>query len=147
MIDRKIFGKFAVFCFVGLTSALIHLIVFNIFFWIFNNVSNSKIFLFGASINYIITTGIAIFVSIFYNFNMNRNITFSAGQESTRKQVPRYIVVYAASISVNFLVSILVITLLGENTLNANIATVCGILASIPISFLGSLLWTFKGKN
>lgn len=145
MINKNIW-KFTVFCFVGGTSALIHLIIFNIFFWALNNISNNELFLFGASRNYVIATIIAIIVSIIYNFTMNRNVTFSAKNESIKKQIPRYAIVYVFSIGVNFIVSILIISLIGENTLNANIATFLGIIASIPISFLGSLLWTFKNS-
>lgn len=143
-LEFKGFWRFVVFCFVGGTSALIHLIVFNVFFWVFNNISNNSGFLFGASRNYVIATIIAIAISISYNFTMNRNITFSAKQEPAKKQIPRYAVVYALSIGVNFIVSLLVISLIGENTFNANIATFSGIIVSIPISFFGSLLWTFK---
>jgi len=144
---EKIFWKFVIFCFVGVTSALIHLAVFNVFFLIFNYSIKSSAFLFGASMNYIIATVIAILISIIYNFSMNRNITFNAKHESVKKQIPKYAVIYTISITVNFLTSIIMISLLGENTLNANIATVCGILASIPISFIGSLLWTFKSRK
>lgn len=143
----KNFYKFIVFCFVGGTSALIHLIIFNIFFWLLKNILNSNLSLFGASISYILATIIAIAVSIVYNFSMNRNVTFAAKHEAVIKQIPRYAVVYAISISVNFLAGIIMLNLLGENTLNANVATIMGILASIPISFLGSLLWTFREKN
>lgn len=141
---KKNYWKFVVFCFVGGTSALMHLIIFNIFFWILNNASNSKSFLLGASRNYVIATIIAIIISIIYNFSMNRNVTFSAKYKSIKKQIPRYAIVYSLSIGANFIVSVLIISLIGENTFNANIATFFGIIASIPISFLGSLLWAFK---
>lgn len=146
MIKKNIW-KFAVFCFVGGTSALIHIAAFNIFFSRFNNFSNNELFLFGASKNYVIATIIAILVSIIYNFTMNRNVTFSAKHEPINKQIPKYAVVYSLSTGFNFIVSVLIISLIGENTFNANIATISGIVASIPISFLGSLLWTFKKSD
>ncbi len=146
MINKNIW-KFVVFCFVGGTSALIHLITFNIFFFILNNLSNGESFLFGASRNYVTATIIAIMVSVSYNFTMNRNVTFFAKHESIKKQIPRYVVVYSLSIGVNFIVSVLIISLIGENTFNANIATFSGIIVGIPISFLGSLLWTFKKED
>ena len=139
--------KFVIFCFVGGTSAIIHLIIFNIFFKLFNITLQSNIVFFGASIDYILATIIAIFTSIIYNFSMNRNITFAAKHETVKKQLPKYAVVYSISICINFIVSLILINILGENTINANIATFCGIVASIPISFIGSLLWTFKKKN
>lgn len=148
-MDLKIKGlwRFIVFCFVGGTSALIHLIVFNIFFKLINLYYKTNIIIFGVSLSYIIGTLMGIFISIIYNFSMNRNITFAAKHEPVRKQIPKYIVVYAVSISVNFIVGILILNLLGENTLNANIATLCGILVSIPVSFIGSLLWTFRNSS
>ena len=41
---------------------------------------------------------------------------------------------------------ILMNNILGNGVLNANIATVAGIIAGIPITFLGSLHWVFKDK-
>ncbi len=146
MILNKI-KKFIIFCFVGGTSALTHLIVFNIFFIIFKNTLKSDIFIFGASLNYVFATIIGTLVSITYNFSMNRNITFSAKHEPVKRQVPRYVLVYTFSIITGTVVNLTVLNLLGENTLNANIATLCGIIASIPISFFGSLLWTFKHRE
>ena len=143
-MDKKQIWKFVIFCFVGGTSALIHLIVFNIFFKLINIYYKSNVVFLGASLAYIIGTIMGVIISIIYNFSMNRNITFSAKHDSIGKQIPKYIAVYAVSIAVNFLVGILILNLIGENTLNANIATFCGIVASIPISFLGSLFWTFK---
>jgi len=145
MINKNIW-KFAVFCFVGGTSALIYLLTFNIFFWILNNLSNNEPFLFGASKNFVIATLIAIIISIIYNFTMNRNVTFSAKYESIKKQIPRYALVYFLSMLVNFSISVLIISILGENTFNANIANFSGIIVSIPINFLGSFLWTFKNN-
>jgi len=145
-MEFKGYHKFIVFCFVGVTSALIHLIVFNIFFKIFNIYLKFNFLFFGATINYVFSTIMGIVISIIYNFSMNRNITFSAKHETVIKQLPRHFIVYASSISVGFIVGLIALNLLGENTINANIANVLGILASIPISFFGSMLWTFK-KN
>lgn len=126
----KILWKFLIFCFVGGSSLLIDLIFFNLFFWIGAGFAISRIF--------------GISFGITYNFFMNRNLTFSARENMIKKQVVRYSVVYVISNSVNFLVSLFVVYLLGEGVLQANIAAISGVLASIPISFLGSLLWVFK---
>lgn len=77
---------------------------------------------------------------------MNRNITFSAKHESINRQIPKYAVVYSVSIAIGTFVNLIVLNLLGENIFNANIANLIGILTSIPVSFFGSLLWTFKRK-
>ena len=37
--------------------------------------------------------------------------------------------------------------MLGTGFWERNIAFVCGILVSIPLNFLGSLLWVFKKKS
>lgn len=126
----KKFWRFVFFCFVGGTSALVGISVFNILFWL--------------GLKFIICQVITIPLAVTYNFFMNRNITFSAKKHSLKKQIPRYAIVYATSTSVNLLTSIIVVNLLGENTLNANIAVICGIAMGIPISFFGSLLWAFK---
>jgi putative flippase GtrA len=147
-MEIKGFWRFGVFCFVGGTSALIHMTVFYIFFdLILKNFLKSGIMIFGASIYYVIAYIIAVGVSLTYNFTLNRNLTFSARNEPVKKQIPKHIIVYATSIFTGFIVSLIVLNLIRENTLNALIATACGILASIPISFLGSMLWTFRKKD
>ncbi len=146
MIKNNFF-KFAVFCFVGGTSALIHLIVYYIFFnFVFTNLSVFSMLIFGASLNHIASYFIAAAISMTYNFSFNRNITFSAKNESVKKQIPKYLVVYGFSIAIGSIVSIIAINLIGEGGFNSLIATLLGIVASIPISFLGSFLWTFR-KN
>jgi len=122
--------KFICFCFVGGASALIDLSFFNLFFWL--------------GITFILCRIFAIGISMIFNFTINRNITFSAKGRAIHYQIVKYLIVYAVSIGVNLLTSLIVIMILGENTLNANIAAVSGILVGIPISFFGSLLWTFK---
>jgi len=128
----KEFLRFIFFCFVGGTSALIDMIVFNVFFFI--------------GTPFIICRILAPCIAIIYNFSMNRNITFGGRGHAIRGQMARYAVVYSLAIGVNLVVSILVLWVLGENTLNANIAAVSGIIVSIPISYLGSLLWAFRKR-
>jgi putative flippase GtrA len=125
------FKKFLMFCFVGATSALIHLIIFNFFrFWV--------------EISFFISLVFAISISIVYNFFMNRNITFSAKCHPIKKQLPRYIIVYGLSIGTNIITALTIKTILGIGVLQENIAAIGGIALSIPVSFLGSLFWTFK---
>lgn len=127
------FNKFMIFCFIGLTSAVIDLTTFNIFFF----------FKFPFFICRILATAI----SIIYNFSMNRNITFGAGEHSIKRQAPRYLIVYGISALVSFIISILVFNILGGGALNGNIASICGIIIGIPINFLGSLFWAFKKEK
>ncbi|MBU2562388.1 MAG: GtrA family protein [Nanoarchaeota archaeon] len=137
---KKNFWRFVIFCFIGVSSALVDLIVFNILMFFFN----FEVFIKGVSFNFIISTIIATCVAVIYNFNMNRNITFSAKHGSLKKQLFRYTIVYGVAISVNFLVSFSVVALVGETIIKNNFARIIGIAVSIPISYLGSLLWTFK---
>jgi len=123
------FSKFMIFCFVGLTSAVIDLMTFNIFFL--------KLGFFGSRI-------LAVAISIIYNFSMNRNITFNARKHPIKKQMSRYLIIYSIAVLVGLTTSVIVFNILGNGTINANIASVSGILVSIPISFLGSLFWAFK---
>jgi putative flippase GtrA len=148
LLDKSNFFKFIIFCLVGGTSALIHLIVFNIFFKVFNTILDSQIVIFGASIYYILSFIMGVAISMIFNFSMNRNITFSAKNESIKRQIPKYLITYSLSVGVNFITGIIVLNLLAvENTLNANIAAISGIIAAIPVSYFGSLLWTFKKKD
>jgi len=139
--------KFFIFCFVGGTSALIHLVVFNIFFKVLPIIIHSKFLIFGVSNYYLISTVFAIAISMIYNFSMNRNITFSARQEKVSRQLPKYLAVYLSSIGIGFLTSMIVLNLIGEDLINANIATISGVIVSIPVSFFGSLLWALKKRH
>ena len=131
-MEKEKSWKFIKFCFVGGTSALIGLIFFNIFFW------------FG--LNFVICVILSMLLSIIYNFSMNRNMTFKAKKVPIKNQVRKYGIVYFVSQGVNILTSVLMRNLLGEGTLQANIAVITGIAVSIPFSFFGSLLWAFKNK-
>ena len=147
-MDKKEIWKFIIFCFVGGTSALIHFSIFSLFYYIILDAFiKTNILTFGVSIKDIVSYMMGVIVSITYNFSMNRNITFSAKHISIKKQLPKYLIVYALSIGVGLIVNMIIINIVGETGLNSLIATLCGILASIPVSFIGSLLWTFKNKN
>ena len=132
-LRKKLKWKFLKFCFVGATSALISLIVFNIFF------------LLGA--NFIASIILSILFSIVYNFIMNRNITFAAKKTPIKKQVLKYGIVYFVSQGINLLVSVSMRFFIGGGTIYANIAVIIGIAISVPFSFFGSLFWTFREEK
>ena len=125
----KLSKKFAFFVTIGTASAITEIIFFNILFLI---------------LNFPISRALAIAISLSVNFILNRNITFQAKSKNKTTQFPKHITVHATAITFNYLVSLLAVSLLGPGTLNANIATITGIVSAIPITFFGSLYWTFK---
>lgn len=130
---KKIKWKFVKFCFIGGTSALISLIAFNIFFWMGGN--------------FVLSVVLSILFSIFYNFSMNRNITFKMNQNPIKNQIWKYGIVYSVSQGIIVLISIISRFFIGGGTVGANIALIIGIAISIPFSFFGSLFWTFRDKG
>ncbi len=132
-IIMKLKWKFLIFCIIGVLSALVDLAVFNILFW--------------GKLNFIVCRIIAVFGAVMFNFFLNRHITFRVKEKSFKKQFPKHIIVYSLVIITNVVVSTLTVNFLGEGTFFANIASVAGIISGIPISFFGSLLWTFKNKE
>ena len=123
--------KFLSFSFAGATGAALELTSFNLFF-IFLTFTPSKI--------------LSLALALTLNFTINRNITFLARSGKITKQFAKYIAVYTIAIVVNLSISLAMNQLLGPGALNANIATASGILAAIPITFLGSLHWIFRDK-
>ncbi len=87
---------------------------------------------------------IALAIALIVNFMINRNVTFSASLGKKRKQVPRYVLVYSLGILINYSVSLIANMFLGNSLIGANLSVVFGIIAGIPINFLGSLYWVFK---
>lgn len=123
--------KFFSFCFAGASGATLEIISFNLFFLI---------------LSFPISKFISLMLALSLNFAINRNLTFRARSGKISKQFLRYLVVYAVGITINYSVSILTNNILGNGILEANIATISGIVAGIPITFLGSLHWVFKDK-
>ena len=121
-----------VFSTVGVCAFVIDWGFFNLFY------SITEIFIFSLSLGWII--------SMFFNFTVNRNITFSARGFSIKKQAFRWLIVYFIAFLARMILGKSILFFIGENPLNANIAFFAGLLVSIPISFLGSLFWAFK-KN
>lgn len=129
----KLKKRFLFFCFVGFTSAFISLAIFNI------------LLKFNLSFNQSIVIG--TLSSAIYNFLMNRKVTFAASDIPIRKQIIKYSIIYAIAQGIHILGGIITKRIIGGGTLESNIAVIVGIILSIPISFLGSLLWTFKRKG
>ncbi len=129
----KLYSKFLSFCLVGGTGVLIETCFLNFFLF--------------SETNFAFAKSVAILLSISFVFLINRQFTFSAKQGKLKKQLPRYILIYSLAFSVNFFMSLLFKEYLGEGFLNANIASMLGIISAIPISFFGSLFWIFKTKE
>lgn len=129
----KVKKRFILFFFVGATSTLLSLVIFNILFW--------------AGFTFQLSLVLSLLSSVAYNFLMNRNLTFSAKTGPIKQQLFRYAIVYLISHGMNFLASSIMAGILGEGTINANIAVMIGIAVSIPFSFMGYLLWAFKNRK
>ncbi|MEK6847507.1 MAG: GtrA family protein [Nanoarchaeota archaeon] len=125
--------KFIFFCIVGVLSAVVDLTVFNLLFEINTPFAISRTF--------------AVLSAIAFNFALNRNITFKAKTGLMKRQFPKHVLVYTLVLITNVVISSIAIYLLGENPLNANIASIFGIISGIPISFFGSMRWTFAPEN
>jgi putative flippase GtrA len=125
-LTRKIFF----FCLTGGIATLIDLAFFNLFF-----ITTSL---------FVLSRVGGILISMIFNFTFNRNITFKAKNKKTHTQIWKFLILYAISMTSNVLVGKGVLSLLNESILSANIAAISGLAVSIPISFLGSMLWVFK---
>lgn len=128
----KTLSKFFIFCIVGSLAFLIDIAFVNIFFYLGLPFVFARIF--------------SISIALLFNFFANRGLTFRATHKRSVKQVLPYVIVYTISNLVNLSVSVLIVQLAGENVININVASLIGTGVSIPISFFGSLLWTFRKK-
>jgi len=126
----KGYQKFIMFCAVGGASAVVDLAFFNLGFFM--------------GVGFILARIFGVLISMIFNFSMNRNISFSARGRSVRGQLPKYLVVYLISSTVNVGVGFLSVNALGPGVIQANMASVIGIAVAIPFSFFGLLLWAFK---
>ena len=129
-IKSEMLKKFMLFCIVGFLTVIVDLSVFNILFWLKVHFSLSRA---GAALS-----------AITFNFILNRNMTFKAKSKPIIEQYPKHFVVYMAVLITNVIISSAVFWFLGEGTFNANLASMVGIVSTIPISFSGSMFWTFK---
>jgi len=124
------FWRFNFFCIIGLTAFLIDWGFFNLFYKI------TSWFIFSMTLGTII--------SMIFNFNINRNITFKARGHCIKKQIIRWLIVYIIAFLTRVFSGKLILFLIGESILTANIAFLTGVIIAIPISFFGSLFWAFK---
>ena len=90
---------------------------------------------------------LSISLALIFNFFVNRNVTFKAQHTSAKKQVLPFVVVYIIANLVNLFSSIAIVNLAGANVISINWASFIGTAVSIPFSFLGSLIWTFKKRK
>jgi putative flippase GtrA len=126
--------KFIIFCFVGGIATLIDYLVMNLSIFILGN-------------SYIITTISKIFgiiVSMMWNFPANRYLTFKAKDGKVRRQLPKWLLVYAITSLINFLIFSIIIFFIGTEFLPRTIAFIIGTAAGLILNFIISLFWTFK---
>lgn len=124
------YNKFIVFCIVGLLSAIVDLIIFNQ--------------LFNLNIGFKISRASGVIGAVIFTFFLNREITFSAKNKKIINQLSKHLIIYGIVLFSNVLVSSTAVYWLGEEVFFANLASIVGIVYGIPISFIGSMLWTFK---
>ena len=129
-MERRNSTKFIIFCIIGGLSALVDLFLFNSLFYL--------------KINFIFCRIFAIFGAVIFNFFINRKFTFLSKEKAIKTQISKHFAIYGLVMMANILVSSTLFNLLGRNVIYANIASIAGIIYGIPISFIGSLLWTFK---
>lgn len=127
---KKHLRKLILFCFTGGIATIIDFAFFNLFFIV------SSIF--------VLSRIGGILISMSFNFTFNRNITFKAKNKKAQSQVWKFLILYGISMGANVFVGKFVLSLLNNSLLSANLAALAGLAVSIPISFLGSLLWVFK---
>ncbi|MCA9487457.1 MAG: GtrA family protein [Nanoarchaeota archaeon] len=130
VLSRSFIRKVVLFGVTGGIATLIDLAFFNLFFKLTSVFVLSRI--------------LGILISIIFNFNFNRNVTFRAKDGSIGKQGIKFLVLYGISMSLNVLVSKGAYSLMEPSTLSANIAAVLGLAISIPVSFFGALFWVFR---
>src|SRR3989338_4870244 len=110
--------KFLVFCLIGGLSLLIDLSFVNLFFfWNFP---------------FPIARTLSISLALLFNFFANRTLTFKADHKPITKQVIPYAIIYVLSNAVNLLTSIIIVSVVGENVVNINVASLIGTVASVP---------------
>jgi len=117
------------FLFVGGMATLIDILMFNVYFL------TSGIF--------ILSRFGGIVTSMIWNFIMNKKFTFASDGEITW-ELPRWLIVYAAAMGSNAILSTLTYNTIGPGGIEANIAAVLGLVISLPIAYLGSKYWIFK---
>lgn len=129
----NIIKKFVSFCMVGGLAFIIDIGFVNLFFFL--------------GLEFPVARTLSISLALIFNFFVNRNVTFKAQHTSAKKQVLPFVVVYIIANLVNLFSSIAIVNLAGANVISINWASFIGTAVSIPFSFLGSLIWTFKKRK
>jgi len=130
-MERNLLKQIITFGIVGGIATVIDFIFFNLIFLMTSLFVYSRV--------------IGIFMSMIWNFMMNRTVTFKAQEGKIKGQLVKYLIVYGISMGSNVLVSWFVyVYMLSPGQLNANIAAVFALCVSIPLAFIGSKLWAFK---
>ena len=133
LVNMNIIKKFVSFCMVGGLAFIIDIGFVNLFFFL--------------GLEFPVARTLSISLALIFNFFVNRNVTFKAQHTSAKKQVLPFVVVYIIANLVNLFSSIAIVNLAGANVISINWASFIGTAVSIPFSFLGSLIWTFKKRK
>jgi len=129
----KLSAKFIIFCMVGFGAFLIDWSFFNLFYWL--------------GLGFVISVTLGTGISMIFNFSINRNFTFGARGFMISRQILRWLSVYFFAFLSRVAFGKLILTIVPETALTANLAYLAGIAIAIPIDFLGSLLWAFKKED
>ncbi len=130
LFKKSVIKKIFLFCFAGGIATLIDLSFFNLFF-IFSSM-------------FVLSRIAGILISMGFNFTFNRNITFKVKNRKVHHQIIKFLILYGISMSLNILVGKLILSLLNESLLSANIAAISGIVVSTITNFFGLMFWVFK---
>lgn len=117
------------FLFVGGIATLIDILMFNFFLF--------------TSTFFIFSRFMGIFISMLWNFIMNKKFTFNSKAKAPLEAL-KWLVVYGIAMGCNVILSSLTYKTMGPGTYNANIAAILGLIVSIPIAYLGLKYWVFK---
>ena len=95
----------------------------------------------GIKIDYRLASGVAFLVSVVNNFWWNRHWTFDATEQHPAHQGVRF---FAVSLVAFGFTEVMLIGLVSGAGLPKVIGQAIAVAASMPLSFLGQKLWTFK---
>lgn len=127
---KRLLKKVILFGTTGGIATIIDIIFFNIIF-----ISSSM---------FVLSRIGGIFISMIFNFTLNRNITFKAKNKKISPQAIKFLILYFISMSANVITGKIVLSFLDKSVISANIAAISGLTVSIPLSFLGLMFWVFK---
>ena len=128
MVQRQNWVQLLRFSTVGVSGYLLNLGIFTLCLHMFG-------------IDYRISSVLAYVLSGVNNFWWNRHWTFAAKHQRPVHQAPRFIVV---SLLTYGFVYIVLVTLVSDVGLDKVAAQAIAVAASVPLSFLGQKLWTYR---